>query len=821
MTTFPLATGIVLSTLLAAVPAAAQVSVYESARADVLQESAYFEVGPEVATFARAVLAAKGKTLSAAQVERSLRLPPSAVCNNRPLATDDESEADSANDDEDRSECLETIERLQHILRRESAVQALGRDLQAIAASAELATDSYPGMGSETLLVTEAIRTIWGHPTSGSRATLSVRAWPEDVDFSAINGALGALNREERTGAVWRALYGTRFARGERGRLNDADTPDNPQNGPGTERQYLFKEQPALDEALLGLRSTLLGDDLDDAAEQENQPGRIIALYPPKSLGNNVVVWVSSDDVGLRQQTPIQPVLPSLGTDGSAIAGGTWPPAPPGPSRPPVSPSPTDDSAGLCLDPVAADGFLCRALADDLSPCQEDAPNVAESIALAACTDIDQETKATVAGPQLCSEFDWQADGFNPDEQCTPQLECADTCTDESGEFNDETQFHVYMKEDKDGLPAVARACVKEGGDLLPAYRLLQAASGIRLTCEQENGVDVGTNLPPEELGFACCSQLEQQATVMCRAMEEDGVFAEDDGSRAISTGGEAFGVGSCALAFAVEYCGPQCGGPQPEGFLEELIDRANTNPAGLPERCEDARDEARVQALIAEAEVIDEACSPERETSMPNTILANACYAGSCLERSLKLHNLVPGFGALTAMDQTMPQTPEMAERDGQRNVDVSPLRTPRLPTYEPARVMGDFDAAFCQLNGLPPQTPPTVCAVDPLRRVSLPLAEGFNQQANLDQQRAELTAAQQAFIRTGLPTGTRLGDRIFLEALQAPVEGLAESVETSIVLLQDLAAVDFTPELCPLSPSQPLVGSGRTETSSRSTPL
>lgn len=815
MRAFPLRAGLFLSALLAASPAAAQTtSIYESVRADVLAESAQYDVTPEVDAFARAVFAAQDITLTTQQVKDSLRLPPSAVCNNRPLATSADSEEEGSEaqaEDSDRTDCQETIERLQRVLKRESLVQALGRDLQAIASSAELATDSYPGMGSETLLITEAIRTIWGNPESGSRATLSVRAWPDDIDFSGVTGALGGLSREERTGAVWRALYGTRFAQGERGRLNDSDTDGNPANAAGTERQYLFKDQPAVDQALLDLRAQLLGGALDDEAEAEGEPGRIVTLYPPKSIGGNLVVWVSSDDVGLREETPIHPVLPSLGDASSAIAGGTWPPPPPGPTRAPITPSRTDDSAGLCLDPIAKDGFLCTAPADGASPCEEDAPASAGAIALAACTPPDQETEVTAAGPQVCGAIDWRGTGFDPDRQCTPELACEPVCADATGQENEETEYHVYMKEDKDGLPAVARACVKEGGSLLPAYRLIQAASGIRLSCESENGVDVGLDLAPEEMGFACCSQSAMGATVMCREMEEDGVFSEPDGTRAISTTGEAFSVGSCALAFANDYCGNQCG-TQPEGFLDEVIERANTNPAGRPESCEDALGDLTVQSLLDEAEAIDEACLPERETDMPNTILANACYAGSCLERSLKLHNLVPGFGALTAVDQTLPQMPEMEPRTEGREVEVSPVRVPRLPAYEPMRVVGDFDAAFCQLNGLPPTMPPTACAVDPLRRVTLPLADGFTQQANLDQQRAELTAAQQAFLRTGLPAGSRAGDRMFTEALRGPVQGLADSVRTSVELLEDLADAQFTPEMCPLSPTQPLVGSGVT---------
>lgn len=811
-----------------AAPALAQQGLYDGIRMTIDQETAKYSVNDEVSDFAIAVLTSQGETVSATQAEAALRLPAATVCRSEDAESSDEGGDDdnAPNTDDDRSTCIDMIQRLRAIMAREERVQALGHDLQAVAGSAELAADAYPGMGTESLLFSEAIRTIWGTEQSGSSATIEVRTWPKNdstikEDLNTITKEIGSLQRPEAIGAVWRVLYGTRFARGERGGLNDADTASYPDNAPGTERQYLWKEHDSLDEALLKLRQDLLGDDLpadDDASSSSAGPRRVI-LYPPKVLMENLVIWVSSDDVGLRQKVPLFPVQPSLIGQNGAILGGNWPPAPPGPTKASMSQSDEDDSRGLCLDPIAEDGFLCRSLSDGESLCEEPAEAQAETIVLAQCEGKEEEAQRTPAGPMICNDLEWRAGDFDPDYQCQPELECADVCNDSSGTPNSNVEFQVFKKEDQDDKLAVSRACVKNDSKILPAYQVLQAAAGLRLTCELENDVDPIDTLPPEEQEAFCCDQVSQTAAVMCRAMEEDGVFAEDDGSRAISESGEPFTPGNCALAFATDACGLECGGPLKEGYLDELIDRANENPADLPETCDEALGQQRVQDLLFEAEDIDEACSPDRTIALDNTILANACYAGRCLEYTLKVHNTTPAFGAFTATDAIVPYGPEVGDRTApDEAIDLSPIPPDQLPRYVPGEIIGDFDRAFCQLNGLPPLTPTVVCSVDPLRRLALPLIDPFNHQSTLDQQRQELAAEQQSFLRVGLPAGVRIGDDLFIEMLRGPVQALTDSLSVSTELLTQLNDADFTRELCPLSPPQGLTSSSSDTSSAAS---
>ncbi len=800
--------------------------IYQMIRADIEAEFASFDVSNEVLEFAVAVVNTDGGALSAEQAKNALTLPPAVVCRGE----DANSSADpgdpntTENIDDDRTECIDRINRLLRLLRRESQVQKVGRDVQAIVGSAELATDSYPGMGTESLLFSEATRMIWGTNQSGSEATLSVRAWPKDndtieEDLKKVRSELAKLKPEEQTGAIWRALYGTLYAKGERGGLNIADTPEDPDNAPGTERQYLWKEQPDLDEALLKLREDLLAltpsSSSSSSSSDEAEESKIITLYPPKSLGNNVVVWVSTDDVGLRQEVPIHPVLPSL-MGGKVIEGGTWPPAPPGPEVAPLRASDEDDSRGLCLDTIAADGFLCHVPKTAESPCEEEAEPEDGSIVLAACEGSEEETKETPAGPLICEDLVWRKGGFDEDYQCTYEIGCSDVCNDASGSPNAETEFHVFRKQDKEGEEALSRACVKRDSRLISGYQVLQAASGLRLTCELPNDFEPYLSLPEEEKPLNCCDQIGQMAAVMCRAMEEDGVFTEGDGSRAVSTEGDPFSAGNCVLAFAADYCGPECGGPTDENYLTELIDRANENPADVPESCDEALEQDRVQKMLTEVEDIDEACSPDRVVEMDNTILSNACYAGRCLEYTLKMRNTTPGNGALTAIDVAQPFMSFLGEREQLPEViELAPIPQNRLPRYLPAQVVGNFDQAYCQLNGLPPLMPQTLCAVDPLRRLILPLIEPFAQQSNLDQQRAELAAAQRSFLRVGLPAGVRIGDDLFLEMMRASVQALTDSLKTSAELLDSLRDVDFTNELCPLSPTQGLTGSSASASS------
>lgn len=821
-TTLPIGLASLMTAWLAfsGVAGAQTIGLYEQIRADIEAETASFDVSDEVLEFAVSAVSADGVLITADQAKSALTLPPAVVCRSEDASSSaDPGDPNSPNNiDDDRSECIDLINRILRLMRRESLVQQVGRDVQAIVGSAELATDSYPGMGTQSLLFSEATRMIWGTNLSGSEATLTIRPWPKDndtikEDLKKVSAELNKLKPEERTGAIWRALYGTLYAKGERGGLNAADTPGDPDNAPDTERQYLWKEQPDLDQALLKLREDLLALPSPSASsssdsDEGEEPDTII-LYPPKSLGGNVIVWVSSDDVGLREEVPIHPVLPSL-MGGKPINGGAWPPAPPGPEVAPRRPSDEDDSRGLCLDTLAKDGFLCHAPEDAESPCDEPAEPEEGSIVLAACKGDEEEAKETLAGPLICDDLVWRKGGFDENYQCTYDIECSDVCNDASGSPNAETEFQVFRKQDEDGELALSRACVKNDSRLISAYQVLQAAGGLRLTCELPNDFEPFDALPEEEKPLNCCDQIGQMSAVMCRAMEEDGVFTEADGSRAVSTEGDPFSAGNCALAFAADYCGPECGGPTDENYLTELIERANENPAGLPESCDEALGQDRVQAILTDVDDIDEACSPDRVVEMDNTILSNTCYAGRCLEYTLKLRNTTPSNGALTAIDVAQPFFSFLGEREQlPEAIELAPIPPSRLPRYLPAQVVGDFDRAYCQLNGLPPLMPQVFCAVDPLRRLTLPLIEPFAQQSNLDQQRAELAAAQRSFLRVGLPAGVRIGDDLFLEMMRASVQALTDSLETSAELLDALRGVDFTDELCPLSPTQGLTGS------------
>ncbi len=749
-----------------------------------------------VMTYVAAVLTQSGEQITATQVEQSLNRAPDVVC-----------EQDTGSLPKDRSTCIELIDRAQALVAREEQARRLGRDLQAIASSAELATDAYPGMGTESLKVSEALRTIWGLTSSGE--TLDIHTWPTDNDtikndLNQIASAFGSLSTEEQAGALWQMLYGVRFARNERGGLNPSDSESNPVNGANTERRFLWKSYTALGDALEQLQTDLLAT-VPDASESVDAGHTI--LFPTHVAGGGdqtLVVWVTNEDVGLRAQIPLEPPLPALLDGSTAIPGGTWPPAPPGPTVAPLEPSNEDDSRGLCLDPIAKRGHLCRAPGGEESPCTEPITDAPDGIVLASC--IGQSSSSeTAAGPGMCDTIEWRKGGFDQDHQCQPELTCADVCDDVSGSPNASTQFHVYKKVDTEDGVAVARACVKNGAKLLPAYLLIEAASGLRLTCEETNNSEPSESLPPAEQGILCCDQIGQRAMAMCQAMEEDGVFMDAAGNRLESSTFEPFTVASCATAFANDECQNMCG-LVPEGYLDEVIALANQNPAGLPASCEDALTTDRVQKLINEADGIDQPCDPERITEMDNTILANACFAGRCLEDTLKLHQVTPRSGPLTAVDNPNPWLTDEHERtrtEGPHDL-AAESGSAVLPAYAPARIVGDFDRAFCQLNGLPPLTPAALCAVDPLRRINLPLVNPFEQQSTLDQQRGELAADQQAFLQTGLPAGVRLGDDMFVDMIRTPIASLTQSLSTVTDMLQELSQAEFPKDLCPLTPDE-----------------
>jgi hypothetical protein len=264
--------------------------------------------------------------------------------------------------------CQSAYDAIRKIAERETATLRLGRRLQVTATHYEEPISSFSVQPSELSAAYLEVLQVWGIPLNASSTSLPqlrLLSLGNDEEtmmlLQSLDGTLQSLPREEqRTAAVWRYQYGLSFVE----QKSAATDPDR-QSGPGTERQYLFARPPDVERSLRDLRNAVVRK-----VDPPLLAGEIaMALLP---LRENVFAWAyvrdgSKDvpgedalplqDVGLRWDTALNPVLPSLLADeNTAIVGGTYPPPP---VRSPEGDALAAGGSGLCDSLSGRQGFLC------------------------------------------------------------------------------------------------------------------------------------------------------------------------------------------------------------------------------------------------------------------------------------------------------------------------------------------------------------------------------------------------------------------------------------------------------------------------------
>lgn len=408
-------------------------------------------------------------------------------------------------------ECTKFLEDLRDLAQEEERVRLLGRYLQSIATSDEYPIDSYPGRLINLPLHFRSIITIW---QAGTGAVLSTSSSPGSASSMSSTGSGAAtasdillrlhglppdddavwqtIKREvfeniPGTAGVWRYRHGVRYLLDGSPDQRRAPffpdppapppftpfppEPNGPENGGGTERQYLFKRWDGFEEKLLNaysyLRNYLIMNINAGNFKPPPRKGEII-LFPGVKDDKNHLLWffvealqtidtiplptdpdelkkLLTGDAGLHFDLAIEPVLPALLTNfvghyppGSAtdcstlpldsdgnpwntdcpkglIPGGAYPPEPirmVGTEEKPL------DGLGLCMLPLPRFGYLCKPLrAKEGEVCKNkvtplvaasSASSMKDSIVLARCEPFDTNVKETLVGPDACKELGWQ-----------------------------------------------------------------------------------------------------------------------------------------------------------------------------------------------------------------------------------------------------------------------------------------------------------------------------------------------------------------------------------------------------------------------------
>jgi hypothetical protein len=642
--------------------------------------------------------------------------------------------------------------------------------------------------------------------------------WMEDPDGTGPQEPSLVSIDERQTAAVWRYRFGVRFARGDR----EPQFPPpvvSAEDATG-ERQYVGRRWTAVETALLKIWSLLPRDPQAFSPPLGRDEVAVFALEQPGlASARNVEVWARVDgngaedhpfgDVGLRWIVAGEPVLPSLltdaalscvngcngdavcaalcGADGNGvILGGEYPPEP-------------EDGTGLCSQPLASRGALCRPMTmspGGASPCEESPDPQTGAVILTKCDmacprgrNDDGTCIITAAGPDVCAAS-WDAGVIEPATACRVELQCDTTCP---------------LEKTSEGIVNV---CIPADSTLPGTYALLLALAHAGTACHVPPGTPlIPEDAPPDVALDACCSREQEAFRVACQAMATDGVFTDlppvDGVPVTAQTCAEAMADRECSEVQELGHCPSSW--EYPSSFAAYIAAAAQRNPASVPASCTEAMNEetrdARVAGAIAQ---LDDGgiCTPGRVTTYRNSVGNNLCYLGKCIEQGWETHAVIGGRQPLSVGDGIAPVTSLFPEDDAAARVAPPAPGESGLPPYLPGALLAALEQSLCAANGLPALLPPSRCGFDVRRAIveggGDPLAIGasaFGQSRELLQGTAHASMAQAMGIRASSDAFAR-----YMTTAAAPLAGVLRSAAD---LLSAMTTVQFPVEMCPLGPA------------------
>lgn len=805
--------------------AAAATPLYDTIKKTVeLELNLTEDLDADVVQFIHRVLADERIVLTTEEIEGILGDSPQDACAQHESAT--------------LGDCIELIPRVQLLAMQEMRVRRLGHNLQIAATSFEVPISDLPGRASKLASDLRGILSIWSAGTGSIKSTINstpIRSKGDengayDSLLNELGTALKDLNEEERIAAVWRYQYGVRLIKDERAPRFPAPFDDQG-SGAGTERQYIFKRWTPVEEKLAAIWDKAKNDPFDPPLEA-NETGYITFKESvfDNTLPENVIVWIRMDadaehpfgDVGLQWKTPLEPVQPSLLKDGdrdTPILGGDYPPEPRAEesavAEVPGQPAPEEqlpEGRGLCTSPGALRGYLCRpfiAVApEERCPEEDDAEANPNEIRLTTCVNTGS-IRHTAAGADVCREVNWEnSKPFDPNRQCILALRCSNDCND--GVSLGKASF----KRKSDSVVDVCVEGNNPGATYILYHELVHAYQFCSMPVDGSADLEYDT-MPFDEANALCCRIEGEAHRASCSLMEADGLFDSSATFQGVPMNAE-----TCAEAGANVSCGltTHSGKPfkpcftsrtYPTGFFEAVVQKMNTNPKDLPAQCDAILDpkkmDARVADLIEAIERQNHVCSPGNQSNYVNRIGNNACYIGQCVEQSVELHNISAGRTPTTVGDEVAPwHSPEAGTPLG--NILINPPDVQlHLPVYRPAYLAQQLDTTLCQLQGLPPQTPPILCMALANRQLEATRLMGINITESLLTQRTESENIFTDMLHLAPSVGIRMGSTLYADYMRGSSQSFASLLNMASKLLEDLTKINFPKNMCPIEPGLP----------------
>lgn len=818
-----------LSLLLPAVASAAQNKpLYDQMKEKVEAEVAVKDVEKPVAKFIKALYKKKKIELTDEQLNDALK-------GKQPEACASKEGVDTF------ATCSDLLSTVQSINAFENRVRNAGRTFQLTATSYELPISDLPSRVIRTASDLRGIVSIWSAGTGSIKTALSgglLRVKSADVDalrelVSGVGQAIEELTDEEKVAVIWRYQYGVRLAKGERGPLYPARADDE-MSGPGTERQYLFKHWEDVETKLNAVWEEVADDTFDPPlSSNESVLYSFPASFFDETLPENVILWIRVDkrgdskqphplgDVGLEWKTPLEPVLPALtkdGEDDEPILGGDYPPEPVKEESGKKKPI---DGVGLCSGAEAQRGYLCRAFDPDAGAerCPESQNKQSDTITLTSCTPPEKEKRETLAGPDVCREVNYLQRApaqtpFDKETECRVEVSCDDDCKDDAWAFA------------KDGN-GIIKICLRNrmkytvpafhilAHELTHAYELCAEKPGTLTYKEVPDG-------PPEER----VKILEENRVKCCRfegagnqaeysQLEKDGGFAGVP-----DVDGIPLNAQTCAEATTTKGC---MSDENPRGcnvsrvYTEKFFEACTKGvfaKVQRPMKCEDivktvdgkkvVVDDSLAQ-FVETIERRNDVCRIGAQSVYKNRIGNNICFAGQCIEESTERSRVVGGRSPSTMGDAFAPFDDPTTGTPLGRALVNPPVTQTFIPPYRPQLAMRDLEVTLCQLQGLPPLTPPILCAIQSSRRLTMSIAAQVEHAQSLLMQQQDTSDPVEALLRLSPGIGARIGTQLYASYLHEASRSFADILTMANRLFQEMLTVKFPDQMCPMNDALP----------------
>ena len=414
------------------------------------------------------------------------------------------------------------------------------------------------------------------------------------------------------------------------------------------------------------------------------------------------------------------------------------------------------------------------------------------------------------AGPNVCGIGGWRLPTENPTvvdtparqndilpglcSHCSVDFHCEESC-EGGGLFTEPKQANGI-------IPVCVPPKVAGSGSTAALSSLLvHEMVHVQQSCNQPREFFSGS--------LASCCSLEYQAYLaQCIMLDRDGILSD----LRYDYRGEPLVVTSevCAAILSTLSCGElgQCSDvPIPvEDFWNAVVQSIERHKVALnlPTSCADAvnRLDQRTKSMIAS---LPNVCTPECRTEYENTIGNNLCFMGQCIEQSIEEERIVPGRMSQNVLDEAFPwdscygDDPLASSTTPVASQLVLPsLAFPVIPEYRPWDIAQLTDRALCQILGLPPRMPPTLCQAEVSRTLSRPLSDALDMMIALSRSIEDQLDPAEDIQRMTPSIGARYATTLYRSQVGPMSRAYGEILSAAAVLLEEISSTSFPEQVC-----------------------